>query len=137
MNITMMQFQKHGDDRGALVSLEENKNIPFEVKRVYYMYDTKPDVRRGFHAHKKLKQILFCPCGACTIMLDDGVEKAYVRLDDPTEGLVVEANIWREMYDFTPNAVLMVLASDYYDENDYIRDYDLFLQHVRSKGRMQ
>lgn len=136
MNITMMQFQKHGDDRGALVSLEENKNIPFEVKRVYYMYDTKPGVKRGFHAHKELKQILFCPCGACTIMLDDGAEKVCVRLDDPTEGLVVEANVWREMYDFTPNAVLMVLASDYYDENDYIRDYDLFLQHVRSKGSM-
>lgn len=137
MNITMMQFQKHGDDRGALVVLEENKNIPFEVKRVYYMYDTKPGEVRGLHAHKKLKQVLCCPCGACTIKLDDGEEKAYVRLDDPTEGLIVEANIWREMYDFTPNAVLMVLASDYYDENDYIRNYDEFLRHVNSTRRIQ
>ena len=67
-----MQFQTHGDERGALIALEENKNIPFEVKRVYFMYDTKKGVHRGFHAHKTLRQILFCPCGACTIMLDSG-----------------------------------------------------------------
>ena len=83
-----------------------------------------------FHAHKTLRQVLFCPFGACTIMLDTGDEKVYVRLNKPTEGLIVEANTWREMYDFTSDAVLMVLASDYYDENDYIRDYDKFLEHV-------
>lgn len=133
MEVKMIQFQIHGDERGSLIALEENKNIPFTVKRVYYMYDTKEGVHRGFHAHKKLNQILFCPSGACTIMLDSGKEKAYVRLDKPTEGLLVEADIWREMYDFTPNAVLMVLASDYYDENDYIRNYDEFLQYVKNK----
>lgn len=126
----MIQFQTHGDERGSLIALEENKNIPFTVKRIYYMYDTKPGVRRGFHAHKTLKQVLFCPSGACTIMLDSGEEREYVRLDKPTEGLFMEANMWREMYDFTPNAVLMVLASDYYDESDYIRNYDEFLAHV-------
>ena len=130
MEIKMIQFQTHGDERGALISLEEKKNIPFEVKRVYFMYDTKEDVHRGFHAHKTLKQVLFCPCGACTILLDDGKEKKSVRLDKPTEGLVIEANVWREMYDFTPDAVLTVLASDYYDEGDYIRDYDEFLHYI-------
>ena len=76
MDIKMIQFQIHGDERGSLIALEENKNIPFTVKRVYYMYDTKPGVHRGFHAHKTLKQILFCTSGACTIMLDSGTEKA-------------------------------------------------------------
>lgn len=130
MDIRMIQFQAHGDERGMLIALEENKNIPFEVKRVYFMYDTKEGVHRGFHAHKKLKQILFCVSGACTIMLDSGSEKRRVRLDKPTERLMVEANTWREMYDFTPDAVLMVLASDYYDENDYIRNYDEFLAYI-------
>lgn len=131
MEIKMIQFQTHGDERGALVSLEEKKNIPFEVKRVYFMYGTKEGIHRGLHAHKTLKQVLFCPCGACTILLDDGNKKKCVRLDKPTEGLIIEANIWREMYDFTPDAVLTVLASDYYDENDYIRDYDEFLNYIK------
>lgn len=132
MNIKMIEFQPHGDDRGMLIALEEEKNIPFGVKRVYFMYDTIAGVHRGKHAHKTLKQVLFCPCGACTISLDDGKETKEVRLDKATEGLLVEACMWREMYDFTPDAVLMVLASDYYDESDYIRDYDEFLRYVRN-----
>ncbi len=130
MQIKKVQFQEHGDDRGMLIALEENKNIPFTIKRVYYMFDTKEGVRRGFHAHKTLKQVLFCPCGACTVMLDDGTEKEYIRLDNPREGLIIESNVWREMYDFTPDAVLMVLASDYYKEEDYIRDYNKFLEVI-------
>lgn len=133
MEIKMIQFQPHGDERGMLIALEEKKNIPFEVKRVYFMYDTIEGVCRGKHAHKNLKQVLFCPCGACTISLDDGKEVREVRLDQPTEGLLVEACMWREMYDFTPDAVLMVLASDYYNEDDYIRDYDAFLQFVNGR----
>ena len=130
MEIKRIQFQLHGEERGDLVSLEEKKNIPFEVKRVYFMYGTKEGVIRGMHAHKTLKQVLFCPIGACTILLDDGKERKSIRLDKPTEGLVIEANVWREMYDFTSEAVLTVLASDYYDENDYIRDYDEFLCYM-------
>lgn len=131
MKVKMIQFQPHGDERGMLIALEEKKNIPFEVKRVYFMYDTLEGVHRGKHAHKTLKQVLFCPCGACTILLDDGKETKEVRLDKAIEGLLVEACVWREMYDFTPDAVLMVLASDYYDEDDYIRDYDEFIRYVR------
>ena len=132
MEIKKIQFQPHGDERGMLIALEEKKNIPFEVKRVYFMYDTVAGVHRGRHAHKTLKQVLFCPCGACTISSDDGKEVREVRLDKSTEGLVVEACMWREMYDFTPDAVLMVLASDYYEESDDIRDYEEFLQYVSS-----
>lgn len=134
MKVDMIQFQPHGDERGMLIALEEKKNIPFEVKRVYFMYDTLEGVHRGKHAHKSLKQVLFCPCGACTISLDDGKEKKEVRLDKAIEGLLVEACVWREMYDFTPDAVLMVLASDYYDEKDYIRDYDEFLRYVEDSS---
>ena len=137
MDIKMIPFQIHGDERGSLIALEENKNIPFMVKRVYYMFDTTQGVHRGFHAHKTLKQILFCPSGACTILLDSGSEKGHVRLDKPTEGLYLESGIWREMYDFTPDAVLMVLASDYYDESDYIRDYSEFLNYINAKKNLR
>lgn len=131
MQPTFINFQEHGDWRGQLVALEENKNIPFSVKRVYFMYDTKEGVVRGKHAHKKLQQMLFCVAGACTIYLDDGKDKIEVRLEYPSKGLLIGPGIWREMYDFTPGAVLMVLASEYYDENDYIRNYDVFLESCK------
>ena len=104
------------------------------VRRVYYMYDTGIGVRRGFHAHRSLKQILICVHGSCKILLDNGTEKQDVVLDTPYEGLYLSNDIWREMYDFSPDAVLLVLASELYDENDYIRDYDAFLKYVKKKG---
>lgn len=122
--------QQHGDDRGMLVALEEYKDIPFEIKRVYYMYDTKKDVHRGFHAHKSLEQILICIHGSCKVLLDNGTEKKIVSLEKPYEGLYIANNMWREMYDFSEDAVLMVLASEYYKEEDYIRDYNEFLRMV-------
>lgn len=130
MQIVKYAFQQHGDDRGMLVSLEEFNDIPFEIKRVYYMYDTKEGVRRGFHAHKSLEQILVCIHGSCKVLLDNGTEKKIVSLEKPYEGLYVSNNMWREMYDFSPDAVLMVLASEVYREEDYIRDYDTFLRMV-------
>lgn len=133
MKPTFIDFQEHGDWRGQLVALEENKNIPFSVKRVYFMYDTKEGVVRGKHSHKELWQILFCVAGACTVKLDDGREKAEIRLDYPSRGLLIGPGIWREMCDFTPDAVLMVLASEYYDESDYIRDYNTFLEECRKE----
>lgn len=130
MDIKLIEFEKHGDDRGTLVALEQGKNIPFEVKRVYYMYDTTVGTRRGFHAHKELKQVLVCVKGSCTIHLDDGAETAEVPLTSPDVGLVIDSAIWREMHHFSSDAVLMVLASELYDESDYIRDYDEFLAYV-------
>lgn len=127
-------FQPHGDERGQLISLEEYNDIPFEIKRVYYMYDTKEGVRRGFHAHKNLQQILICIHGSCKVLLDNGKEKKVVLLEKPYEGVYVSNNMWREMYDFSPDAVLMVLASEIYCEQDYIRDYDEFLKFVKAKG---
>ena len=130
MEIIKYRFQRHGDERGMLVALEDSTDIPFAVKRVYYMYDTKEGVRRGFHAHKSLEQILISVHGSCKIHLDNGNETAEVLLDKPYEGLYVGSNMWREMYDFSPDAVLMVLASEYYEEDDYIRDYEQFLHSV-------
>ena len=130
MEIIKYVFQQHGDDRGMLVALEEGREIPFEVKRVYYLYDTVPGVRRGFHAHKCLEQILVCVHGSCKVHLDNGKETEEVELNSPYEGLYVPNDMWRELYDFSPDAVLMVLASVIYDESDYIRNYDDFIRYV-------
>ena len=130
MQIIKYMFQQHGDERGQLVALEENKEIPFTVRRVYYMYDTKEGVRRGFHAHKSLEQILICIHGTCKTLLDNGREREEVLLNKPYEGVYVANDMWREMFDFSPDAVLMVLASDYYKEKDYIRNYNDFLKYI-------
>lgn len=135
MRVIKYSFQQHGDERGQLVSLEEFKDIPFVIKRVYYMYDTLDGVSRGFHAHKFLEQIMICIHGSCKVLLDNGSEKKVVNLEKPYEGLYVANNMWREMYDFSEDAVLMVLASEYYDENDYIRDYDKFLAFVKEENK--
>ena len=133
MEVIKYHFPPHGDDRGQLVAIEAMQDLPFEIKRVYYIYDTLEDVRRGFHAHRNLQQILICVSGSCKIHLDDGTDTAEVLLDKPYEGLYISNNMWREMYDFTPGAVLLVLASEHYDESDYIRDYDVFLEMVHRK----
>ena len=131
MEVKLYTFPPHGDDRGQLVAIEENKDLPFDVKRIYYIYDTLPGVRRGFHAHRNLQQILLCVNGSCKIHLDNGFDTAEVLLDKPNVGLYISNDMWREMYDFTPGAVLLVLASEYYDEADYIRNYDDFIKMVR------
>ena len=134
MQVVKYVFQPHGDERGQLVALEEFNDIPFRIKRVYYMYDTREGVIRGFHAHKSLEQILICIHGSCKIRLDNGMgEKKIIPLEKPYEGLYVSNDMWREMFDFSPDAVLMVLASELYDESDYIRDYDAFLAYVRER----
>lgn len=130
MQVIKYVFQPHGDERGQLVAVEEFKDIPFEIKRVYYIYDTVDGVRRGFHAHKELEQILICVHGSCKVLLDNGMKKKIVSLEKPYEGLYISNDMWREMYDFSSDAVLLVLASQVYDEKDYIRNYDEFLEYV-------
>ena len=132
MQVIKYVFQPHGDERGQLVALEEFKDIPFRIKRVYYMYDTADGVVRGYHEHKSLEQILVCIHGSCKVLLDNGLERKVVSLEKPYEGLYVASNMWREMFDFSPDAVLLVLASELYDESDYIRDYDKFLEYIKN-----
>lgn len=131
MEIKTIPLQTHGDERGSLIALEEGENIPFPVKRVYYLFNTKDGVRRGYHAHKTLKQVAIVVRGSCRFVLDDGSERVEVLLDNPAQGLLIESFMWREMYDFSEDCVLMVLADQLYDESDYIRDYDCFLKEAR------
>ena len=128
--IKTINFQPLGDERGSLVALEGNKSVPFDIKRVYYIFGTKEGVSRGFHAHRNLKQVAVCVTGSCRFVLDNGKQREEVVLDKSTIGLLINDLTWREMYDFSPDCVLMVLASEYYDESDYIRDYNEFLKTV-------
>ncbi|HHQ4914857.1 sugar 3,4-ketoisomerase [Aeromonas veronii] len=131
MLIKLVDFRVLGDERGSLIALESNNQIPFDIQRVYYLYGTKPGVARGFHAHKKLKQLAVCIKGSCRFVMDDGTNKQEVVLSTPDKGLFIDAMQWHEMYDFSEDCVLMVLADQLYDESDYIRDYIKFIEAVR------
>ena len=126
--IEFIDFPALGDERGSLVALEAEKSVPFAIKRVYYIFGTKNGVARGFHGHKKLQQIAICITGKCRMILDDGKERSEAWLDSPNKGLVIGDLVWREMHDFSEDCVLLVLASEHYDESDYIRDYNEFLE---------
>src|SRR5690606_26446057 len=130
--IHLIDLPSLGDDRGSLVAIEANKHIPFEVKRVYYIFGTQSGVSRGFHAHKNLQQLAVCVSGKCRMLLDDGINKESVWLESPTKGLLIGNNLWREMHEFSDDCVLLVLASEYYDESDYIRDYSAFINVTRN-----
>lgn len=129
--IETVSLKQLGDERGSLVALEGNKNVPFNIKRVYYLVGTKKGVSRGFHAHRNLKQMVVCLTGSCRFVLDNGENREEIILDSPTTGLIINDLTWREMHDFTSNCVLMVLANQYYDESDYIRNYHEFLNAIK------
>ena len=130
MNYKLLDMKIYGDSRGKLVALEGNIDIPFEIKRVYYIFDTLPDLERGKHAHKNLEQLIIAIDGACQFVLDDGKTKEKVWLNSPEKGLYIGAGMWREMRHFSYGCKLMVLASTHYDEKEYIRNYDEFLKEV-------
>lgn len=132
MKIQKITFQQIGDDRGWLSVAEYGKQIPFLVKRIYYIYGVKDGKRRGYHAHKNLQQVMFCISGSCKVMFTDGRKEVEVRLDKPYEAVHINDCIWREMYDFSDDAVLLVLASENYDESDYIRDYNAFIEYRKN-----
>ena len=113
---------------GSLIALEGNKNIPFDIKRVFYIYGVDTSVARGAHAHKESNQILIAVNGSCEILFDDGIERQKILLDNPSKGLLQEKMIWGEMQHFSKDCVLMVLSDSFYDTNDYIREYEDFLE---------
>lgn len=132
-NVAMLEFPIHGDDRGHLIAAEASSDtIPFDVKRVYYIFDTTPGTVRGNHAHQNLRQALVCVSGACTIVceLPDGSIVEH-QLDWPNKALLIEGLVWRQMKNFSKGAVLLVLASEHYDETDYIRDYLQFKEEAK------
>ena len=131
MITTLQEFKVLGDHRGQLVALEANRQIPFDVKRVFYIYGTQEGVPRGNHSHYKTKQFLVAVNGSCKVTLDNGKEKETFDLNKPNLGLFQDALIWGSMHDFSSDCVLMVLADEYYDESDYIRDYNKFLEEVK------
>jgi dTDP-4-dehydrorhamnose 3,5-epimerase-like enzyme len=128
--IKWIGFQSLGDSRGSLVALEigMEKAVPFDIKRVYYIYQTGKGVSRGFHAHRNLKQVAICVAGTCRMVLDNGKKREETWMSSPTQGLLIESMIWREMHDFSQDCVLLVLASEHYDESDYIRNYETFVE---------
>lgn len=131
--INWIYFKVLGDERGSLVALEGNRNIPFDIKRVYYIFGTDENTPRGFHAHKELRQVAVCVKGSCQIVIDDGKEKEWVTLGTPSAGIFIDTMQWHEMHNFSEDCVLMVLANDYYDESDYIRDYNEFKKMVSER----
>ena len=127
-----VELARLDDSRGSLVSLESSRSIPFQIRRVYYIFDTRHGESRGYHAHRKLKQLVVCVSGKCRIYVHDGANQAEFLLDRPTKGLVIDGMVWREMHDFSTDCVLMVLADEYYDEGDYIRNFAVFQREVRN-----
>lgn len=127
---TLMALSSMGDHRGTLIALESGRNVPFNIARVYYVFDTKHGVARGFHAHRVLRQVVIAVSGSCVITVDDGTDRDIVTLNDPALGLLIDGLVWREMRDFSSDCVLLVLADSAYDETEYIRDHADFLAAV-------
>lgn len=131
MNSLFLKITTRGNQEfGYLSFFESNKVIPFEIKRIYYTYEVPVGKKRGMHAHKKLQQLLWCPYGEIEVILDDGKEKTSYLLDSPEKALLVLRGYWHDMFWRKEGSVLCVAASDYYSEDDYIRDYDEFLKFV-------
>ena len=128
--IEWIELPNLGDHRGSLVVAEANRNISFSIQRLYYIFGAQPDVPRGFHAHKELQQIAFCIQGSCKILMKNGKEKQEVLIGQPNKGLFIPPMVWHEMHGFSEDCILLVLASDHYDESDYIRNYDHFLEEA-------
>lgn len=127
----MMSLHVHEDARGKLVSVEGSRDLPFSIERVYYIIP-RQGAARGFHAHKSLKQLLICVSGSCHILVDDGHDRQDVVLERPDVGLYNGPMHWLEMRDFSPDCVLLVLASAPHEESDYIRDYDEFVRTAQA-----
>ena len=132
MNYEIINFPVKGNWEGNLVPIEGKIDIPFDIKRVYYMWGTRQDVVRGHHAHRKLEQVIICISGKCDFILDDGKQRETVHLSSGSQGLYIKHNIWREFTNFSLDCIILVLASEHYDEADYIRDYDTFLKEVQN-----
>lgn len=131
---TMVELDKHHSDRnGNLTVVENGKTLPFDVKRVYYLYDVPGGENRGAHAHKELSQLIVAASGSFTVTLDDGKCKRSFFLNRPYQGLYVKPGLWRDLVDFSSGAVAMVLASDVYLQSDYIRSYEDFLEYRKTK----
>ena len=130
LEIKLIELPKIVDPRGNLTFAEGEGHVPFEIKRAYWVYDVPAGESRGGHAHKRLKQLVDALSGSFTVTLDNGRERETVLLNHPWQGLLIETDIWRTLDDFSSGAVCLVLASEHFEEEDYIYDYDEFLAYV-------
>jgi hypothetical protein len=128
---SVIEMDKHHSDVGSITVIENNKEVPFEVQRTYYLYDVPGGEERGGHAHKELKQLIIAVSGSFDVLLNDGNIKRTVTLNRPYQGLLVVPGLWRELNNFSSGAICLVLASQKYDEADYIRDYEEFLEYKK------
>ena len=128
MQVVKYVFQPHGDDRGQLVALEEFKDIPFEIKRVFYIYGSDPNVVPGQHANKQSEFVLVNVSGKSKVRVTDGVSEYIVELNKPMQGIYIPKMIWKDMYDFSPDSVLLVITNTHYNKEEYIRDYNEYLK---------
>ena len=128
----IIDIRKYSDTRGYLSVIEGGLDIPFDIKRIYYLY-LVPEVARGAHAHKQLQQLLIATSGSVDVIMDDGSQKITFHLDKPWKGLLIPSGLWRDLENFSGGAVLMCLASEKYDAADYIRDYQEFLAYKNGK----
>ncbi len=126
----LLNFCEKGDDRGKLVIVEGGQDIPFEIKRLFYIYGSDRNVIRGQHANRNSEFVLINVSGTSKVMVSDGREKQIVELTKPRQGVYLPKMVWKEMYDFSPDSVLLVLASTHYDGSEYIRNYEEFLRGV-------
>lgn len=127
----LIDIRRYSDTRGYLSVVENRLDIPFDIKRIYYLYMV-PEVARGAHAHKALQQLLIATSGSVEVIMDDGTSKRSFMLDKPWKGLLIPPGLWRDLENFSPDAVLLCLASEKYDETDYIRDYEEFKTYKKS-----
>lgn len=127
----LLDFKEKGDDRGKLVIVEGNQDIPFEIKRLFYIYGSDRNVIRGQHANRNSEFVLINVSGTSKVMVTDGKKKQVVELTKPRQGVYLPKMVWKEMYDFSPDSVLLVLASTHYDGGEYIRNYEDFLCEVQ------
>lgn len=138
LDIKIYKFRKNLDKYGSLVPVEANDTVPFPIKRAYYIYDVEENVRRGFHSHRELNQVLVCVSGSVKILVKTPFDEEEILLDNPTKALYIGPMIWREMFDFSKDCVLLVFADEHYDEKDYIRIYENYekqaLDFFKSKG---
>ena len=130
----MLDFPQLGDDRGNLVVLEEGNPVPFKIARLFYMYGTKPDVERGQHANMKSEFLLVNLAGSCSIKVDDGMHKEIVKLNKAHQGIYLEKMVWKIMFDFSVDSILLVISNERYDPDEYIRDYKIFRKLIKSYG---
>ena len=130
----ILEFSEMGDERGNLVVIEGNQDVPFDIKRVFYMYGTDATMVRGSHANRKSEFVLINVSGQTKIKIDDGFSTAVVELNKPRMGVYIPAMLWKDMFDFSEDAVLLVLSNEHYDDSEYIRDYTEYKKIIEEEG---